>query len=272
MRKFSDSENTMSKIYDTIGNTYASTRAADPRIVDKLVQLLNLPEESRILDVGAGTGNYSSALAKRGFEVTALEPSSVMRQQGKQYTRLRWLEGVSEQLPFDDASFDGVVMTLCIHHFTNWERAFAEASRVVSAGPIVILTVDAEFDSEFWLYDYFPGFLARDRQWFPRVTDMRHYSELQLSKVFEVFKFPLPRDLKDAFLASAWPRPHLYLDPVFQAGISSFSVTEQSEIVDGLRDLENDLACGAWEKRYGAVRSADTFDAGYRFIRMIAQA
>ena len=39
---------------------------ADPKIVDAIVELLGVPPGSAIADVGAGTGNYSCALARRG--------------------------------------------------------------------------------------------------------------------------------------------------------------------------------------------------------------
>lgn len=52
----------MAANYDTIGKTYTSTRAADPRITRRLIDLLALPENSSIIDIGAGSGNYSHAL------------------------------------------------------------------------------------------------------------------------------------------------------------------------------------------------------------------
>ena len=33
-----------------------------------------LPERAKILEVGAGTGRYSVALAKEGYDVSAVEP------------------------------------------------------------------------------------------------------------------------------------------------------------------------------------------------------
>ena len=65
----------MPAIYDNIGDAYGQTRRADERIVQRIEDLLGLPGGSRILDVSAGSGNYSLALADRGFEVSALEPS-----------------------------------------------------------------------------------------------------------------------------------------------------------------------------------------------------
>ncbi len=64
--------------YDRIGRGYSRHRAADPRIVGRLAQMLGPPENGSVVDVGAGTGNYAAALAGRGYQVVAVEPSATM--------------------------------------------------------------------------------------------------------------------------------------------------------------------------------------------------
>jgi 16S rRNA A1518/A1519 N6-dimethyltransferase RsmA/KsgA/DIM1 with predicted DNA glycosylase/AP lyase activity len=66
-------------VYDSIGQSYSKFRVPDPRIVDSVVNLLRLEPGSLVADIGAGTGNYSRAIADRGFFLYAVEPSSVMR-------------------------------------------------------------------------------------------------------------------------------------------------------------------------------------------------
>ncbi|MEH2375000.1 class I SAM-dependent methyltransferase [Nostoc sp.] len=66
-------------IYNSIGQQYSKTRVADIRIVNKIIDLLNLPKGRIIADIGAGTGGYSLALANKGFLVNAVEPSVVMQ-------------------------------------------------------------------------------------------------------------------------------------------------------------------------------------------------
>ncbi|MDX2006931.1 MAG: methyltransferase domain-containing protein [Meiothermus sp.] len=49
-----------------------------------------------VLELGAGTGRVSRAIAQRGLEVVALEPSAEMRKFGRQHTKglkVQWLEG-----------------------------------------------------------------------------------------------------------------------------------------------------------------------------------
>ncbi|MEM7145010.1 MAG: class I SAM-dependent methyltransferase [Verrucomicrobiota bacterium] len=258
----------MAALYDSIGKGYIRTREADPRIASRLLDILDIAPASAVLDVGAGTGNYSYAIAEAGHRVTALEPSGVMREQGRVHPRLRWIEGSAERLPFEDNLFDGIVMTLCLHHFTDWKLALKEASRAVNSGPIVIFTYDAGANSKFWLHDYFPSFLSKDKEWFPRIAELRRFAEGNLSRSLQVCRFPLPRDLKDHFAAAGWARPEIYLDEGYRAGISSFSCADREGIEDGLQRLAIDLESGDWDSKYRRYRNAHSIDVGYVFLRI----
>ena len=48
-----------------------------------MIKSLESPANALILDVGAGTGNYSVELAKQGYNVIAVEPSKIMRETGE---------------------------------------------------------------------------------------------------------------------------------------------------------------------------------------------
>ncbi len=143
-------------IYNSIGQQYSKTRIPDIRIVNQLIDLLNLPKGSIIADIGAGTGSYSLALAKQGFFLHAVEPSVVMQKQAVEYPQVKWFTGYAENLPLPDKSVDAVVCILAIHHFNNLEKAFQEMQRVIRDGTIILLTFDIRFAQKIWLYDYFP--------------------------------------------------------------------------------------------------------------------
>ena len=84
-------------IYDSIGQQYAKTRVPDSRIVQAIIDLLNLPKGSIIADIGAGTGSYTQLLANQGFSVYAVEPSLIMRSQAEKHPQIEWLTGYAEQ-------------------------------------------------------------------------------------------------------------------------------------------------------------------------------
>jgi ubiquinone/menaquinone biosynthesis C-methylase UbiE len=53
-------------LYNSIGKDYNKNRTADPRILAAINKLVALPKGLVIADIGAGTGNYANALARRG--------------------------------------------------------------------------------------------------------------------------------------------------------------------------------------------------------------
>ena len=132
---------------------------------------MRLPPGARLADIGAGTGNYTNALAETGFQVSAIEPSAAMRAQATAHTNAVWFEGAAEALPLPDNSMDGIVSTLAIHHFTSVPRAAAEMHRVCPKGPIVIFTIDPRVGENLWFYDYFPAFYQRDLEAFPPIDE-----------------------------------------------------------------------------------------------------
>lgn len=94
------------------------------------------------LDVGAGRGIASYALARDGFSVTALEPdpSSLV---GAAAIRgladaagldIRVVEEFSERLPFSDGSFDVVFARAVLHHTKDLKAACREFARVLKPG------------------------------------------------------------------------------------------------------------------------------------------
>ncbi|MDP6413581.1 MAG: class I SAM-dependent methyltransferase [Gammaproteobacteria bacterium] len=255
--------------YDTIGKHYTRTRAADPRITGRLLELLDLPSGSRLLDIGAGTGNYSLELARAGFSVDAVEPSLVMRDQAQPHAKLSWHNATAEGLPFGDAEFDGAVMTLSLHHQDNWRQGIREALRVSGGGPLLIFTFDIEYKANFWLFDYFPGFINIDKGWSPTMAELSSFVRNELGATFERFPFPLPPDLVDHFASADWARPEAYLQEEFRRGISSFAKLDEGEEESGVEALRSDLASDAWQCKYGDLLELQEYDRGYLFLRFM---
>ena len=254
--------------YDQIGKTYSSTRAADPRIAARLSDLCAISKGSSLIDIGAGTGNYSCSLAELEFEVHAVEPSSVMRGQAKQHPNLSWYEGIAEDLPFGNDRFDAAVMTLCIHHFQDWQKGVKEAIRVTNNGPLVIFAFDIEFQTNFWLFDYLPGFKDLDKTLGPSVHQLRDYVEAELNMRFYHEPFPLPKDLQDHFAMADWAKPENYLKEEYRNGISTFHKLDAHNLRDGLHALETDLKNGKWMEKYGYLLEQEEYDQGYLFLRI----
>jgi len=100
----------------------------------------------RLLEVGAGTGWWSRILARRGFRVTALEPSSAMRRvgAGRGLEPIEWVAGTAERLPDPSEAFDVVLLMTVLEFLPEPGRALTEAWRVVRpGGRLVVGHLDA---------------------------------------------------------------------------------------------------------------------------------
>ena len=252
--------------YNLIGQQYSKTRIPDIRIINRLIDLLNLPKGSIIADIGAGTGGYSLALANKGFLVNAVEPSIVMQKQAVEHQQIKWFTGYAENLPLLDNSVDAVVSILAIHHFSNLEKAFQEMQRIIRDGAIILLTFDIRLAQKIWLYDYFP-FLWEDALRFLPLNEQVNLIQSNTKRRVEAIPLLLPYDLSDLFAAAGWRRPELYLQPEVRAGISSFALANQDLIEQGVKLLAADLTSGKWRRKYGDIHNLTEIDIGYRFIR-----
>jgi len=252
--------------YDVIGRSYSEVRQADPAILNHLREALSPAGGRRLLDVAAGTGNYSFALADFGWEVTALEPSAVMRAQRKQHPRLTWIAAVAEALPFRTGTFDAVVCVSAMHHLKDRLRAFAEFARVASDGPVVLFTRDPRRAETCWMEEYFPEVWAESHSAYPQQATAVEEMHAATAKQALADPFDLPATLSDWFAAAGWNRPEMYLNEHIRAGMSPFARTDASLVNAGVQRLRRDLASGSWDEQYGHLRQQRSFQAGYYFL------
>ncbi|ABW66265.1 class I SAM-dependent methyltransferase [Desulfosudis oleivorans] len=254
--------------YDTIGTKYNAYRNADTRITAALKDLLGLQKGSSIVDVGAGTGNYTNALASLGYKMKAVEPSPVMREQSIPHPHVEWVTGSAESIPLADGSVDGLVSTLAIHHFPDIDAASLEMWRVCGNGPMVLFTIDPRRGASFWFKDYFPGIYNRIFDVFPPVEELISIFTGDHGATASIHDFPLPFDLADLNMHAGWNKPEIYFDPEVRRGMSGFAVSDESEIKEGLNLLKRELENGDWEKHNGHLRKKSCYDLGFVFVKL----
>lgn len=253
-------------LYDVIGKTYARTRKSDPRITEKLLEILASSPASTIADIGAGTGSYANVLAECEYRVFAIEPSETMRSQAIAHPAITWIDGHAENLPLTDQSVDAAIIMLAFHHFSDYRQALSEIHRVVGNGQMIFFTYDPEMISRFWLVEYFPSLIRDIESTFLPISKLVEEIQMITDSVVNVIPFPLPKDLSDSFAAVGWARPELYLDSDIRNGISSFSKLDDNELNSGLSHLDEDLGKGKWDRKYGHLRQQSQYAAGYCFV------
>ena len=108
----------------------------------RMARVSGAAQGKRMLDVAAGTGDSSIALAKRGAEVISTDFTHAMLRLGpakfhkKGLDPLIWAssDADAQALPFKDETFDGITICYGIRNVERRERAYAEFLRVLKPG------------------------------------------------------------------------------------------------------------------------------------------
>jgi SAM-dependent methyltransferase len=97
----------------------------------------------QVLDAGAGQGSMSIRLERLGFAVTSTDVSAAAVEllSGRIAGDVR--EASVTALPFDDSSFDGVVLGEVLEHVEDDHEALREVARVLRPGGVLAASVPA---------------------------------------------------------------------------------------------------------------------------------
>ena len=242
------------QLYDVIGGAYTATRRTEPRIAARIWDALG--DARTVLNVGAGTGSYEPP----GRDVTAVEPSAVMRAQ-RPAGAARCVGAAAECLPFGDQSFDAAMAVSTVHHWQDPIAGLREMRRV--ARRVVVLTFDAD-DAlrrhRFWLTrDYLTEFAGLFTAW-PSLAGLTGAIGARAEPV------PIPWDCADGLFEAYWRRPEAYLQDRVRRAVSTWTKVGPQAEQRAVRSLRDDLACGRWAERNRDLISRDAADFGLRLL------
>jgi len=237
--------------YDEIGHPYSSARTTEPRIAQRIWAALGVART--VLNAGAGTGSYEPA----DRDVTAVEPSAVMRAQRKG-DAAPCIAASAEALPFPDGSFDAAMAVLSDHHWQDPIAGLREMQRV--AKRVVVFQWDNVLSQRFWLVrDYLPEF-ARLAAAQPGLQARADAIGARMESV------PIPWDCVDGFFHAYWRRPEAYLNDRVRAGTSVWARVGETVERRAITALSCDLASGQWHRRNADLLELHEAELGARLL------
>jgi SAM-dependent methyltransferase len=105
-----------------------------PAAIDHLCRALDITESSTVVDLAAGTGKLTRALAARAGRLIAVEPVDEMRAKlAESLPDVEARPGTAEDMGLPDDCADAVTVAQAFHWFDQ-ERAIAEIHRVLRPG------------------------------------------------------------------------------------------------------------------------------------------
>lgn len=99
---------------------------------------------AEVLDVGSGDGSLVRYLTRHGARATGLECGAAQLEKAHSYAPEGgevYVEGVGQDMPFENGRFDAVVFSNSLHHIPEefMLPALSEAARVVKPGCVVYI-------------------------------------------------------------------------------------------------------------------------------------
>ena len=140
----------------------AAQRYAESEEFAEVLRLIGPGNGKQILDLGAGNGIASFALAKNGWVVTAFEPDPSAEVGAAAIAALRDETGLpitivregGERLAFADQSFDAILARQVLHHVPDLDLMARELFRVLRPGSLCLTTRDHLADDERQLSEF----------------------------------------------------------------------------------------------------------------------
>ncbi|WP_227471028.1 bifunctional demethylmenaquinone methyltransferase/2-methoxy-6-polyprenyl-1,4-benzoquinol methylase UbiE [Olleya marilimosa] len=142
----------VTKMFDTISGEYDGLNRVISFGIDikwrkKVVDIVKATNPENILDIATGTGDLAINLAETSAKkIIGLDISSGMLDVGKQKIKAKNLDqkidmviGDSENMPFDDNTFDAITVAFGVRNFETLENGLKDILRVLKPGGIFVI-------------------------------------------------------------------------------------------------------------------------------------
>ena len=153
----------VTQMFDTISKNYDGLNRVISFGIDikwrkRVVAILKEKKPKAILDIATGTGDLAINMIETGAErIVGLDISPGMLEVGKEKVQnknlantIEMIVGDSENLPFDENTFDAVTVAFGVRNFETLEKGLAEIHRVLKpTGTFVVLETSVPTKTPF---------------------------------------------------------------------------------------------------------------------------
>ena len=143
----------VAKMFDAISKNYDGLNriislGIDVKWRKKVVKIVGKNKPKQILDIATGTGDLALMMAELSPDkIIGLDISEGMLAVGKEKIakvnlseKIDMVVGDSEEMPFDDDTFDAITVSFGVRNFANLDKGIKEIARVLKpSGVLVIL-------------------------------------------------------------------------------------------------------------------------------------
>lgn len=177
--------------YNSIANRYDLSKEGrfTLRYRHKILDICDIKDGYRVLDVGCGNGSLIDAMTKKAnIDAYGLDISPKMIEESNtRYDNIDFRVSSTENLPFSEDFFDIVIICCVLHHLYNPDAFFTQAYRVLKPDGVLIV-------GEPWnpfpikqLLDYVVSPLLR-------AGDNKTFTRKRLHKLFVENGFEISKD------------------------------------------------------------------------------
>lgn len=142
----------VARMFDTISKEYDGLNRVisfgiDVKWRNKVVKIVAEQQPETVLDIATGTGDLAISLAETNAKkIVGLDISEGMLAVGKEKVTDKKLDDLiemvqadSEELPFDDNSFDAITVAFGIRNFENLNKGLSEIRRVLKPNGVFVI-------------------------------------------------------------------------------------------------------------------------------------
>lgn len=125
--------------FDLVSPIFDKAAPGSRRSFEKIEKLGGFQDSDTVLDLGGGSGRIARFFVGKVREITVADSSRGMVAQCQKRQGLSCILASAEQLPFEDGSFDKVIIVDAFHHFSSQKAVAGEVARVLKPGGRLII-------------------------------------------------------------------------------------------------------------------------------------